>query len=132
MSNNAPSFATRSRISKLVVLGSVYAYLYATCPDEESFDAKNEIIRVVTFGRPPPKSVERVMKKLESNTRMKMAMDLTHEVHMQSLAGAAILATVHIPMLRKDYHWIGVNNRWIYLPSSWSRWLEERDIGKKG
>jgi len=111
---------------KRAFFASIYVYLFKCCPEDDSFDAKMELTSLFRGDhlpqdhpdRPPSEGVDRQSKMALAVDKMQTAMGSNHRVHMHSLAGAVIIATVRCPDIGKNYHRIGMNYGWTYLHSS--------------
>ncbi|KAG7344924.1 hypothetical protein IV203_032455 [Nitzschia inconspicua] len=108
----------------IVVLPLLYGFLYSTCPPMESFDAKQQLKRVLrgyhlsdTDPRKPKGVLEEWTARLAATVTTELATLPGYSVEMLPLGGAAIWTSMSVPTANLQCYWIGANHQWYYIGS---------------
>ena len=111
----------------VLFLPGIYAYLLSTCPKEESFDAKQELKKIMDgslLAEGHPEKPRSFFGKLYSQAVAEVTTEYSAWMGMRSefspLAGMAIWVTVQVPTLKYRGHWIGALNKWYFVSGSTS------------
>jgi hypothetical protein len=113
-------------LSVLYVLALVLLYVYGlqTCPSMSSFDAKQQLKRVLRGENLPedhpdkPKGfLEQMATRLAASVTAELATFPGYEVTLTPFAGAAILAEVRVPTAKMHCYWVGAFGKWHYVYS---------------
>mmetsp|Transcript_13587 Transcript_13587/g.14646 ORF Transcript_13587/g.14646 Transcript_13587/m.14646 type:complete len:220 (+) Transcript_13587:56-715(+) len=114
----------------LAMLPVIYMYGLNTCPPTSSFDAKDQLRMVFRGDALPddhpskPKSstgVGGAFQQFFQDAKAVITSELAtlpgYSVDINSLAGAALFATVTMPTADLECYWVGCNHRWYYWGS---------------
>jgi hypothetical protein len=120
-----------STIVIVAIFPLLFAYGISTCPPASTFDAKQQLKRVLR-GHHLPESHPQKPKGFFEETVARVAATVTAElatlpgysVEMTPLAGAAIWTSVQVPTANLQCYWLGANHQWYYIGS---RELEPRN-----
>lgn len=114
--------AAASAIASFVAVPLALLYLSASCPSNDSFDARRELKRVLRGDALPenhPDKPKGFFSKVVSNVSAAIettaATGLGYTVEMIDVVGVFRVAIVRSPTLKKDYYWLGAINRWRFL-----------------
>ena len=104
----------------LLLLPLLYLHLLSTCPTNESFDAKQQLKRVMRGEHLPeehkPQGIfERGLNRLAASVTAELATSLGYEVSVTEYFGVAKLTCVTVPVASYEYYWVGVAGKWRYL-----------------
>jgi len=112
----------------LAMLPVIYLYGVNTCPPSSSFDAKDQL-RMVFRGDhalpddhpSKPKASGGAFQKFFADAKAVITSELAtlpgYSIDIQSIAGAALFATVTMPTADLECYWVGCNHRWYYWGS---------------
>lgn len=102
-----------------------YLYLVQTRPSDQSFDAKQQLKRVLRGQHLPedhpdkPKGfLGETLARINASVATELATGLGYEVSLTTLASAATVAKVRVPTVNTDFYWLGAASRWTYVYSS--------------
>jgi hypothetical protein len=108
----------------VVVLPLLYGYLYSTCPPIDSFDAKQQLKRVLRGYHLPdahpskPKGLlEEWTARLTATVTTELATLPGYSVEMMPLGGAIIWTSMSVPTANLQCYWVGANHQWYYVGS---------------
>lgn len=108
----------------VVALPLLYIYLLSTCPPMESFDAKQQLKRVLrgyhlddADPRKPKGILEEWTARLTATVTTELATLPGYTVEMLPLANALVWTSVSVPTANLQCYWIGANHRWYYIGS---------------
>jgi hypothetical protein len=100
----------------------LYLYLVGTCPSPDTFDAKQQLKRVLRGEHLPsnhPNKPKGLLGEAVARVQATVAAELAtlpgYEVTLTELLGAANVACVRVPTANLDFYWIGVLNSWYYV-----------------
>ena len=108
----------------IYILAFPFLYLYGvqTCPSDESFDAKQQLKRVLRGQNLPddhpdkPRGFfQKTLAKVNASVTTELATSLGYEVSMFSALGACKVASVTVPSVNRTFVWLGVANQWRFL-----------------
>jgi len=113
-------------IAYVLAVPLLYLYLLYTCPPERSFDAKQQLKRVLrgqhlpdTDPNKPKGWLNETLARVQATVATELSTSLGYEVLMVPLLGGAMVWTqVKVPAANMNCYWIGAANRWTYLYSS--------------
>jgi hypothetical protein len=112
--------------SVLYILALLLLYVYAmqTCPSLSSFDAKQQLKRVLRGENLPedhpdkPRGFfEQMATRVAASVTAELATFPGYEVTLTPFAGAAILAEVRVPTAKMHCYWVGAFGKWHYVYS---------------
>ena len=97
----------------LVMTAAAYLYVSASCPPNDTFDAKRELKRAMRGEHLPeerrPRGIlERGLNRLAASVTTELATSLGYDISMTDCIGAATLACVTVPCNGMEYYWIGI------------------------
>jgi hypothetical protein len=108
----------------VLAIPALYLYLLGTCPPEESFDAKQQLKRVLRGAHLPenhpdkPKGMlSEALARLQATVATELATLPGYEVTQTNLLGAIVVSCVRVPTAAMDFYWVGAANRWFYVTS---------------
>jgi hypothetical protein len=108
----------------VLAIPALYLYLLSTCPPEESFDAKQQLKRVLRGAHLPenhpdkPKGMlSEALARLQATVATELATLPGYEVTQTNLLGAVVVSCVRVPTAAMDFYWVGAANRWFYVTS---------------
>lgn len=100
----------------------VYLLGVQSCPSDESFDAKQQLKRVMRGHHLPddhpdkPKGIfQSTMAKWSATLTTELSTALGYEVSMYHLFGACTVASVTVPSVSRTFLWVGFAHRWRYV-----------------
>ena len=100
----------------------VYLFGVQSCPSDESFDAKQQLKRVMRGHHLPddhpdkPKGVfQSTMAKWSATLTTELSTALGYEVSLYHLFGACTVASVTVPSVSRTFVWVGFAHRWRYV-----------------
>jgi len=106
----------------LLALPILYSYAHQTCPPDESFDAKQQLKRVLRGHHLPddhpdkPKGfLQSTMAKWSATITTELSTSLGYEVDMTHVLGVLTLARVTVPAVNRTFVWMGVTHNWRYV-----------------
>ena len=107
----------------MVAFPVLYFYLVQTCPEENSFNAKQELKRVLRghhLGDDDPNKptgyLESMMARATASvTAEKTALTSGCKPELSSYGGAIILAQLKVPSEKIEIYWIGAMGQWRYV-----------------
>lgn len=97
----------------------VYLYAAANCPNNNTFDAKKELKRVMRGAHLPeeqkPKGFfEQGLSRLAASVTTELATSLGYEISLTDVLGAAKLACVKVPVANAEFYWMGIFGKDTY------------------
>jgi hypothetical protein len=97
----------------LVMTAAAYLYVSASCPPNDTFDAKRELKRAMRGEHLPeelrPRGLlERGLNRLAASVTTELATSLGYDISMTDCIGAATMACVTVPCNGMEYYWIGI------------------------
>jgi hypothetical protein len=108
----------------VLAVPALYVYLVSTCPSEDSFDAKQQLKRVLRGAHLPenhpdkPKGMlSEALARLQATVATELATLPGYEVTQTSVVGAVLVSCVRVPTAAMDFYWVGAANRWFYVTS---------------
>jgi hypothetical protein len=100
----------------------LYAYLYYTCPKEESFDVRKEWKRVLrgyhlSDDHPdkPKGYLESVMARAVASVTVESTVLTGYKLESRSYGGAFIVTKLQLPSKEMEVYWIGVARQWHHV-----------------
>jgi hypothetical protein len=115
-----------SALSVAFILLVPAAYLYAVqhCPPTESFDARQQLKRVLrghhlsdADPNKPKGFLSETLARIQASVTAELATLPGYEVTMISMAGAAHVCCLRVPTVNRDFYWVGVLDNWYYMRS---------------
>jgi hypothetical protein len=108
----------------VLAIPALYVYLVSTCPSEDSFDAKQQLKRVLRGAHLPENHPDKprgmlseALARLQATVATELATLPGYEVTRTSVAGAVLVSCVRVPTAAMDFYWVGAANRWFYVTS---------------
>lgn len=104
------------------MLALSFPLLYSTCPNQDTFDAKKELKRVLrgkyepqTQQDKPQNWFSETVTRIQASVTAEVATGLGHEISFLDVFGACTFVTVHVPSMRLKLYFIGIFNEWRYI-----------------
>lgn len=115
--------AALSFLVNFVVLPVSLVYALQTCPNDDSFDAKKELRRVLQGKYLPEDHPEKpkdwfskAMAKVGATVGAQLAASTCgYQVSRYNVFGLCTFVTVRVPLVQKDVYWVGIFGRWKYV-----------------
>lgn len=109
----------------VVVLPLLYGYLYSTCPTMDSFDAKQQLKRVLRGYHLPdahPQKPKGLLQEWTSRIAATVTTELAtlpgYTVEMWPVLPQAVIWTsMSVPTANLQCYWVGANHQWYYVGS---------------
>jgi hypothetical protein len=108
----------------LLAFPLVYLYAVQSCPSDESFDAKQQLKRVMRGHHladdhpDKPKGLfQTTIAKFTASLTTELSTSLGYEVAMYHVGGACTVARVTVPSVNRTFLWVGALNNWRYVYS---------------
>jgi len=108
--------------SFLILFIPLFFFAQATCPPDNTFDAKKELKRVLRGVHLPedhpdkPKSwLEKTMSRVTASVATELATGLGYELCLTHFFGLGTLAVVEVDVANVKCYWIGCFNKWFYI-----------------
>ena len=106
----------------IVILPTLYTYLYYTCPKDESFDVKKELKRVLrgyhlSDDHPdkPKGYLESAMARAVASVTVESTILTGYKLELTSYRGAFTVAKVKLPSKEMEVYWIGIAHQWHHV-----------------
>jgi hypothetical protein len=114
----------------LLAFPLVYLYAVQSCPPDESFDAKQQLKRVMRGHHladdhpDKPKGLfHTTIAKVAASLTTELSTSLGYDVAMYHVGGAFTVARVTVPSVNRTFLWVGALHQWRYM---YSQELETR------
>jgi len=106
----------------LLVLPLAVLYATQTCPNQDTFDAKKELKRVLRGNYEPQNQTEKpkswlseTVTRIQASVTAEVATGLGHEVSFLNVYGVFTFVTVHVPVMKLKLYFIGIFDEWRYI-----------------
>jgi len=108
--------------ASILLLPLAALYGKQTCPNQDTFDAKKELKRVLRGNYEPQTQPEKpknwlteTMTRVQASITAEVATGLGHEVSFLNLFGVCTLVTVKVPAMQLELYFIGIFDNWRYI-----------------